>query len=1034
MISAANKYDVDRNPSSSAADLSFFGMEISRASSDLDPKSRVPEEVDDRSPSPESRFSGSDDPSLSVHGFKTGDMVWGKVKSHPWWPGHIFSEAFASPSVRRTRREGHVLVAFFGDSSYGWFDPSELVHFAPTFLDKSRQTASRGFVKALEESVDESSRRAALGLSCMCRNPYNFRPTRVPGYRAVDVPGYERGGIYSLGRIRKAREEFVPEESAAFLWKVALAPTSAEPRDLEWIKRVAQLLAFRKARFEEFDETYAQAFGQQLVRHPQDNLENEPEKFAPKVALAPLSGPLVIAEALGGSSSNNKKKKKKKKDDGSSLSRRFSATATKSSSAAAAAAAAAASSKKKEEDKYLLKRRDEHPISNPLPDASYPPPPLQPTQPGATPPPETDRFVLPKRESESIRVDDGGDQKPKPMSPPAPPLPAAAPATTTMPAEPYVPIPVVDHDSTQGIDASQPDREGKSVEAKLKPKKKKKKRPRPREDVDDKGETLQAKATKTKKKKKKKIEGLGSMASTLKKLAMGIEEDADAQPEEPPTDASDSNAPPAASPPQIDPSCLDLPQLLDDLAALAMDPFYGVDCDATATACWVFLKFRSLMYQKSSVLPLPSEGDDQEARPRKPSSPPPPPKEPKEKKEKKEKAVKVKLGSLFKRSSDPTKSGRKRPLSDRQEESSAKRSKKLDQLKSLAAGKKATLAPQTAPQGHKDSNAALTSANSSLPVAAAAAAAAAADPAGKPERQEPLLQLPPKKESPTNLILKFPPRSTLPSVANLKARFARFGPIVVDRCRVIWNTHSCRVQFRYKADALEAYSYVRDNNLFGQIQVRYSVKEAEMPGPQPDPGRRLPEPQPVSSSQSRPGNGRPSHLPLKSILKRPGGEDAGKENQRVKFKLTGDVERASAPVNASSPDVPSLPLPSSSLTSSTRAPKSSTDFLPPRTATFAPQFPLLPRPVPSQPPASMLPRSFEPPPLPLRPQNRPPVSQFGEPRLRQQVLRYGGAAEERSKNDDDTDVTHKLLSLMLRCNDIVTTLKSLPGFVSYRPL
>ncbi|KAG0451845.1 hypothetical protein HPP92_026264 [Vanilla planifolia] len=31
-----------------------------------------------------------------MHGFRTGDMVWGKVKSHPWWPGHIFNEAFAS--------------------------------------------------------------------------------------------------------------------------------------------------------------------------------------------------------------------------------------------------------------------------------------------------------------------------------------------------------------------------------------------------------------------------------------------------------------------------------------------------------------------------------------------------------------------------------------------------------------------------------------------------------------------------------------------------------------------------------------------------------------------------------------------------------------------------------------------------------------------------------------------------------------------------------------------------------------------------
>ncbi|KAJ6305908.1 hypothetical protein OIU78_021274 [Salix suchowensis] len=40
------------------------------------------------------------------YGFEVGDMVWGKVKSHPWWPGHIFNEAFASSSVRRTRREG----------------------------------------------------------------------------------------------------------------------------------------------------------------------------------------------------------------------------------------------------------------------------------------------------------------------------------------------------------------------------------------------------------------------------------------------------------------------------------------------------------------------------------------------------------------------------------------------------------------------------------------------------------------------------------------------------------------------------------------------------------------------------------------------------------------------------------------------------------------------------------------------------------------------------------------------------------------
>ncbi|KAA3471252.1 T-complex protein 1 subunit gamma [Gossypium australe] len=47
--------------------------------------------------------SRNEDNKLSLgiwfYGFEVGDMVWGKVKSHPWWPGHIFNEAFASSSV-----------------------------------------------------------------------------------------------------------------------------------------------------------------------------------------------------------------------------------------------------------------------------------------------------------------------------------------------------------------------------------------------------------------------------------------------------------------------------------------------------------------------------------------------------------------------------------------------------------------------------------------------------------------------------------------------------------------------------------------------------------------------------------------------------------------------------------------------------------------------------------------------------------------------------------------------------------------------
>ena len=202
------------------------------------------------------------------YGFQVGDLVWGKVKSHPWWPGHIFNEAFASPSVRRMRRVDHVLVAFFGDSSYGWFDPAELIPFEPHLSDKAHQTAAKHFVRAVEEAVDEASRRSALGLTCKCRNPYNFRATSVQDYFTVDVPDYEVQGVYSGEQIMKARDEFSPVEALSFVKELALAPQERDDveESLSFLKKKAVVCAFRKAVFEEFDETYSQAFGTKSMR------------------------------------------------------------------------------------------------------------------------------------------------------------------------------------------------------------------------------------------------------------------------------------------------------------------------------------------------------------------------------------------------------------------------------------------------------------------------------------------------------------------------------------------------------------------------------------------------------------------------------------------------------------------------------------------------------------------------------------------------------------------------------------------------
>lgn len=198
-------------------------------------------------------------------GFKIGDMVWAKVKSHPMWPGFIYNEAFATQSVRKGKHRGHVLVAFFGDSSYGWFEPTELVPFEENFAEKSKQTTSRSFQNAVEESMDELSRRSSLGLACRCRNKYNLWPSTLEGYFSVDVGDPEQG-VYDSSQISKARDNFQTREMLSFVKLVALEPRDEQRRTIDFIQNKAIALAYRKAQFEEFDETYAQAFGNVPVR------------------------------------------------------------------------------------------------------------------------------------------------------------------------------------------------------------------------------------------------------------------------------------------------------------------------------------------------------------------------------------------------------------------------------------------------------------------------------------------------------------------------------------------------------------------------------------------------------------------------------------------------------------------------------------------------------------------------------------------------------------------------------------------------
>ncbi|KAJ8619531.1 hypothetical protein MRB53_028060 [Persea americana] len=1094
--------------------------------------------------------------------FETGDMVWGKVKSHPWWPGHIYNEALASSSVRRSRCEGRLLVAFFGDSSYGWFDLAELVPFEPNFAEKSHQTNSRTFVKAVDEAVDELCRRVALGLACRCRNRFNFRPSNVQGYFAVDVFDYEPGGVYSGKQIEKARDSFLPAETLSFVQQVALMPRGGDHSSIDWIKNVALVLAYRKAVFEEFDETYAQAFGIEPVRPPRNEF-GELEQPDRVPARAPLSGPLVFAETLGVRKTGNSLKAK--------------------------------DSYKK--DKYLFKRRDERVAKQGLNHAGQlqanvvPSPALKEAS-GSFPYLAGD-YVLQKRaavipekhlilmneEERAIITQEcgapvtklgsvdsqgwvasptllsvdvpmrGGSEEGKlPTDSGHKERDAVLQMSGRMKPDEIVRATSITTDSGKSESHGTMDSVGRAVGQEIEAAFVEDGHEPHQVMVDSgvrslsvfaggshvgkdlgtpSGNAVVGKTTKAlkrpigedlssekhilgEKKKRKKGEDLSSEKHIMgerkkKKKDNGLETSPDQQHKKPKivkdrealrklagksigigsasqehlqmgSERKDGTSSDSASMfAELDIINLDreLPQLVNDLLALALDPFHAIEHNSTAINSpaivrHVFLKFRSLVYQKSLVLAKASESVL--------SNPG---------------AAKSFAGRLLAGSStataeltssvggretpaskplkhpsrveDPTIMGRKRSPSDRQEEMSAKRLKKLNKLKQLASDKKGS--SQKTPDGQKGEQKE-NGAPSPSP-APVTAKPSKTDPAKKPE-------LPPSETKPTALVMKFPPKTTLPSAPQLKARFARFGPLDLSGIRVFWRSSTCKVVFKYNSDAQTAYNHALQNNsLFGQVRVRYYLRELELPAPElPEASKGQADDSPNNAPPSRPSSSdivgeprlsvhqqRQTAVQLKSCLKKPSGDEAGtavgiaKEIPRVKFLLGGEDSRGeqmqmvTSNINSNNSISGDGASSSSSMTFNVNLKniKASTIppqhlLLPPNNSHFRPLWPRPPLPFVHQPsrtpdvlPPTTMPSILPPPPF----SNAPSDGHESHVHFRKaphQMALHAHYKEVEGRKESMVDISHQMLSLLMRCSDIVTNLKSALGYVPYHTL
>ncbi|XP_073314462.1 uncharacterized protein [Primulina huaijiensis] len=173
--------------------------------------------------------------------FSLSDLVWGKVRSYPWWPGQVFDPADASERAVKYYKKDSYLVAYFGDRTFAWNDASVLKPFRPHFSQIEKQSNSEAFQNAVDCALEEISRRIELGLACSC----------VPedAYDKIKTQIVENAGIHNESSLRTGVDQsarpcaFEPDKLLEYVRDLAPRASSGADR-LDLVIARAQLSAF----------------------------------------------------------------------------------------------------------------------------------------------------------------------------------------------------------------------------------------------------------------------------------------------------------------------------------------------------------------------------------------------------------------------------------------------------------------------------------------------------------------------------------------------------------------------------------------------------------------------------------------------------------------------------------------------------------------------------------------------------------------------------------------------------------------------
>ncbi|GAV82273.1 PWWP domain-containing protein, partial [Cephalotus follicularis] len=177
----------------------------------------------------------------SKPGFCVSDLVWGKVRSHPWWPGQIFDASAASVKAKKYFKKDGYLIAYFGDQTFAWNEASRIKPFRPHFSQMEKQSSSPDFHYAVSCALEEVSRRVELGLACSCISEEVY--AKIKTQIIVNAGIREESSRREVGDIFSSAASFEPVKPIGFIKELARQPLGGVDK-MEFTTAHAQLQAF----------------------------------------------------------------------------------------------------------------------------------------------------------------------------------------------------------------------------------------------------------------------------------------------------------------------------------------------------------------------------------------------------------------------------------------------------------------------------------------------------------------------------------------------------------------------------------------------------------------------------------------------------------------------------------------------------------------------------------------------------------------------------------------------------------------------